>query len=190
MRITRSLLMLIFLALFAVTDLSAQAKTQPSPTPPVLGLSLFPADGTKNSEAAKFRNAGIASMVKGNRLEAIGNFSSAIQLDPEYSDAYRRRGAAQSDLGNHDQAITDFTRAIGLTPKETILYLCRGSEYLLFKKDYDAAIADFSKGIEIDPKEMFLYSFRARAYDKLGRPELAAADRKAFLELRSKISQK
>ena len=190
MIIIRSLLILIFLALFAVTDLRAQVKTEPTPTPPVLGLSIFPSDQTKNSEAAKFRNAGITSMIKGNRLEAVGNFSSAIKLDPEYSDAYRRRGAAQSDLGHHDLAITDFTKAIELTPKETLLYLCRGTEYLLFKKAYEAAIVDFSKGIEVDPKDMFLYSFRALAYDKLGKPELAAVDRKMFIELRNKAFQK
>lgn len=155
---------------------AAQSTGKLSSAPAITTLSAYPADDTKNAQAAKYRNAGIASAMKRDFPAAISNFTKAVDADPKYADAYRRRGAIYSDSGEHDKAIADFSEAIKLTPTNTLLYLCRGTEFLFFKKDYKAAIADATKGLRIDPKDTVLYRLRAMSYQAFGQQDLADAD--------------
>src|SRR5262249_28481736 len=82
--------------------------------------------------------------------EAIGYFTKAIGLSPQYQNAYLLRGNVKYDLGDKQGAIADFTKAIEIDPEYTAAYNSRGIGKSNLG-DKQGAIADFTKAIEIDP---------------------------------------
>ncbi len=48
--------------------------------------------------------------------KALADYTKAIQLDPQYANAYNNRGLAHYHSKAYDKAIADFTRAIQLKP--------------------------------------------------------------------------
>ena len=87
--------------------------------------------------------------LKGNYDQAITDYTQAIKLKPDDTEAYYNRGNAYDSKGNHDQAITDYTQAIKLKPDLAEAYYNRGITYKA-KKDKLRAIADFRKCVELN----------------------------------------
>ncbi len=52
-----------------------------------------------------------------NYSDAIKHFDKAIELDPEYSDAFYERGTCYLKIGNFVPGILDFSRALELNPR-------------------------------------------------------------------------
>ncbi len=86
---------------------------------------------------------------KGQWDKAIAEYNKAIELNPEYAEAYYNRGTAYAQgKGQFDQAISDFTKAIELNPKHAKAYNNRGITY--YKLDQsDHACDDFQKACEL-----------------------------------------
>ena len=63
----------------------------------------------------------------GKYEEAIKDYDKAIELDPDYSDAYNNRGLAKYYLDKYGEAIKDFNKVIELTPNYTNAYYDRGN---------------------------------------------------------------
>jgi len=82
---------------------------------------------------------------------AIGDYSEAIRLDPNYGSSYANRGFAWSAKGEYDKAISDYSEAIRLDPKYARGYVNRGSAWSA-KGEYDKAISDYNEAIRLDPK--------------------------------------
>src|SRR5512141_345335 len=81
-------------------------------------------------------------LVKATRYDqAILNFNRALDLQPEFAEAYRMRGRSYVAESNPDQAIRDFTRLSELQPGDALALTERGFARL-DKKDYGNAIAD------------------------------------------------
>ncbi|MCB0166741.1 MAG: tetratricopeptide repeat protein [Anaerolineae bacterium] len=83
--------------------------------------------------------------------KAIEEYSKAIELDPQYVDAYNYRGIAYANSEQYEKAIVDYNTAIELNPKYRWSYFNRGNAYR-GQELYDEAIADFKKAIELDPE--------------------------------------
>ena len=64
--------------------------------------------------ATKYYNRGIAHSRKGELKLAIENYTQAIELDPNNSDAYYSRGGAWLRLGEQDKAKADLETARNL----------------------------------------------------------------------------
>jgi tetratricopeptide (TPR) repeat protein len=68
-----------------------------------------------------------------NRLRdfdaAIADLTQALELDPDYTDAYVNRAGIHQLQENYQQAIADYTQALEQTPDDPVLYLARGSAY-------------------------------------------------------------
>jgi tetratricopeptide (TPR) repeat protein len=80
--------------------------------------------------------------------EKIRLCTQAIELNPNYSDAYDYRGISYWDLKQYDKAIADHTKAIEIDPKYADAYNNRGDCYFgtrYFRK----AIDDYNKAIEL-----------------------------------------
>jgi WD40 repeat protein/serine/threonine protein kinase/tetratricopeptide (TPR) repeat protein len=65
-----------------------------------------------------------ALMERGSRLErrrewrqAIGEYSRALALKPDFAEAYRHRGRCYAELARPDQAAADFAQALARTPQ-------------------------------------------------------------------------
>jgi len=101
-----------------------------------------PSKGT--NVPAAYNNRGVAKVRKGDLDDAIKDFTSALDRNPNYADAFKNRGIARHMMGDYDAAIADFNRALRLNDKSPDYYNARGSA--LFKKgEYDGAIRDFNK---------------------------------------------
>ena len=62
--------------------------------------------------------------------KAVGHYTEAIDLNPEYVDAYNNRGVAYRNKGEFDLAIQDYTKAIDLNPEYAEAYCNRGEAWL------------------------------------------------------------
>lgn len=106
---------------------------------------------------------------------AIAAYSNAIQLKPDFAEAYNNRGFAYYLNGNPEMAIADFTRAIELRPNYPKAYNSRGVVYMANGYESSKAIADFDRAIALKPD--FRYAYVNRANARLFRhPGLALTD--------------
>lgn len=81
--------------------------------------------------------------------------------------------------GDHDAVIKYCSRAIEMDPNQAEFYLHRASSHEA-QKSYDAALEDYNEAIRINPKDIMGLLSRSKLYTRMGRPEQAALDDKAF----------
>ena len=98
-----------------------------------------------------------------NPKKAIELLNKAIELDPDYTEAYWIRGHIYYDLKRRDRAIQDHDKAIELNPQYGYSYLNRGKDYF-FRKQYLKAIQSYNKLIELHPNFILSYINRGDAY--------------------------
>jgi len=115
-------------------------------------------------------------LVKTTRYDqAILNFNRAVDIAPDYADAYRMRGRAYVELSDPAMAIRDFSRVSELQPRDAAILAERGF-VRLDQKDYPGAIADADRAIALDPKLARAYNLRANARRASGDPRGAIED--------------
>ena len=100
---------------------------------------------------------------------AIEDFNKAIQLKPDYVDAYNNRGIAfmSKPKKEHIWAIDDYSKALELNPNYVKVYNNRANAYF-YSKRYTAAIQDYNKAIELKPTYADAYANRGLTYYHLG----------------------
>ncbi len=118
---------------------------------------------------------GEALLAKSDKQGALEAFERAVQLAPEYSDAWRMKGVALVGLKNHIEALAACDRAIQLDPGNARAFVCRGSS----KKglsDRAGAIADYTAAIRQDPNYSNAYMNRGSVRYDAGDLDGAIAD--------------
>lgn len=115
----------------------------------------------------------------------IKEYTTAIELKPDYAEAYINRGNAHYNKGAYAQAFRDFTRAIELKPSNASAYNNRGYVYKA-QGDYIQAIRDFTRAIELKPDHALAHANRADAYFFLKEYDKAWADVRTFRRLGGK----
>ena len=111
----------------------------------------------------------------GQYESAIADYDMAIQLRPDYADAYNDRGVVKGKLGEYDAAIADYDKAIDLEPDYAIAYNNRGMAKSALKQ-YEAAITDYDEAIRLNPDYAMAYYNRGNANTNLGHVSEAAQD--------------
>ena len=114
--------------------------------------------------------------------DAIKLCNEAIELYPNYANAYYNRGLAYSGLSEHEQAISDYTKAIELDSKNANAYNMRGFAYYALKQ-YEQAIQDYSTAIKLYPDYAGAHKNRGKAYYHLEQYEQAIQDYSTAIEL-------
>ncbi|RTL38505.1 MAG: tetratricopeptide repeat protein [Candidatus Melainabacteria bacterium] len=113
---------------------------------------------------------------------ALADLSKIIALSKTDPPAYLRRGQLYDRLGDYSKAIADYSVATDLNPSDDEAFRLRGSSYFKLGQ-YPKAISDYTEAISRNPRgNLQTYSLRAGAYDKIGKPDLAARDRKNVAE--------
>lgn len=84
-----------------------------------------------------------------NLLDAIENYSKAIELNPEYEKAYIARAACYEKLGKKEEAIQDYQKASLFSPKEKEYYYQAGRLLADLGKFFEAD-QQFRKALERD----------------------------------------
>ncbi|HSF51526.1 MAG TPA: tetratricopeptide repeat protein [Nitrososphaeraceae archaeon] len=111
-----------------------------------------------------------------NKLEyrnyAIVCCDKAIEINPQYVNAYINKGIALFVLVRNEEAIKCYDKAIEIDPHVSMSYYLKG-RILLAVGRYEEAIVCCDKAIEIDPYDTMSYYNKGNALSALGRYEEA-----------------
>lgn len=103
---------------------------------------------------------------------AIRCFDKALNLNPNYVEAWVRKGVTLLDIGEDYDAQVCLNKAVKLSPKSFKARYNRG-KCLLKLKYYDEAILDFQRAISIKPKHAASHEYLAEGFRAIGEDELA-----------------
>jgi len=123
---------------------------------------------------------------KGDYQGTLQAFNQAIQLNPNYAEAYYNRGTTRYELGDKQGAIADYDQALRINPQLSQAYSNRGAaRYEL--GDKQGAVADFNQAFRINPNDAIAYSNRGIARYELGDKQGAIADYNQALRINPKL---
>ncbi len=96
---------------------------------------------------------GVSLYATSNRWKASGEFRKAIQLDGDFTDAYKWLGdlLVNSPRRLYDQAIQAYQKAVELSPDYAEAYVGLGDAQQA-KGQYDQAIVEYRKALHLEPE--------------------------------------
>jgi len=131
---------------------------------------------TNQSDAAQLLlSRGDELMGRREYDEAIAQYTKAIELRPDFAEAYNNRGYAVYSKYDGSDPLADLNRAIELRPNFAHAYNTRGCIYMA-RGQADLAIADFGRAIALQPDYQRAFRNRANVLMKKGRVREAFAD--------------
>ena len=89
--------------------------------------------------------------------EALANYDRAIQIKPDYAEAYLNCGAILSELKRYDEALANYDRAIQIKPDYAEAYLNCGLIFSELKR-YDESLRNYERAVKIKPEIDYLLS--------------------------------
>jgi len=126
---------------------------------------------------------GVAHGNIGEFEAAIADFTRAIALDPNLSDAYYDRALVESDIGRYAAALSELAAIASAASNYPSYYYYRG--YVHFENnDFDEAISDLTTASLTMAKDASVYYRRAKAYDAKGDRASAIADFSTAIRLK------
>ncbi|MDR3612726.1 MAG: tetratricopeptide repeat protein [Candidatus Obscuribacterales bacterium] len=117
-------------------------------------------------------NRAAANLMLGNNLDALSNFSMALQQANKDPQLLIGRGLAYSNLKQFDKAMKDLDKAIKLNPKNPAAYVARAKTYLA-QKNFDLAFADFNRALTLSPGDAAVLTQRGASLGDAGQFEQA-----------------
>ncbi|MDD4652145.1 MAG: S-layer protein domain-containing protein [Methanothrix sp.] len=99
--------------------------------------------------ASMLKNKGVAFYDQGEYDEAIKAFDMAIEIDPQFTDAWNDKGNALYYLGKYDEAVKAYDMAIEIYPQNADVWSNKAI-VLDHLSRYDDAIRSYNKASEID----------------------------------------
>ncbi len=129
-----------------------------------------------------YNQRGLAYLERGSYTRAIGDFSRAIAINPDFAGSYNNRGIAYRAAGRYGQAYNDFSEAIFIDSSFVDAFYNRGN--LLMKVgEFSRAIDDYSYVLKIRPDYLEAYINRGNAYGREGEYQRAIEDYNRVLEI-------
>ena len=135
-------------------------------------------------QAAFLCDRGRDHRANGDLEQAFNDFSEAIYLDPDSTDAYNSRGNLYFIARQFDEAIADYSEAIRISPDLAIAYLNRGLAYARTQHSAEA-LADASAAIRLDPTLAGAYYLRGTSHYRLDDAGEAVRDLTQAIRLNS-----
>ena len=142
-------------------------------TPAPIATPIPTATATPTSQS--FYELGQKSLANGDFDDARAHLNKAIELNPQYAEAYFSRALMFGREKDYDSAIADFEKVVELDPDHpdartalALIYAARGAESGL-ENDYDRAIEDIERAIELDPEDSDLKFTAAMTFLLRGR---------------------
>jgi tetratricopeptide (TPR) repeat protein len=132
----------------------------------IIAFKQLPILNNRTLKADDYFLAASESYDAGNYPQAAVNYDRAIQLNPQYAEAYNNRGNLRHiQLKNPTGALADYDRSIALRPNSTLTYVNRANLRAAKFNDIKGAIADFDKSISLDDQDYLVYNNRGYLKD-------------------------
>jgi tetratricopeptide (TPR) repeat protein len=97
-------------------------------------------------------------------IEAIKEYTKAIELNPNLESAYIKRGDSQTvHLRRYEEGIEDYTKAIEINPNNDVVYIRRALNYENLE-NYDLAQKDSEKALQINPSNIQAHHIIGKAH--------------------------
>ncbi|TFI52074.1 tetratricopeptide repeat protein [Mastigocladus laminosus UU774] len=114
---------------------------------------------------------------------AVASYDKALEIKPDYHQAWYIRGIALDELGRNEEAIASYDKALEIKPELHQTWYIRGITLDDLGR-YEEAIASYDKALEIKPELHQIWYIRGIALDELGRNEEAIASYDKALEIK------
>ncbi len=140
-------------------------------------------------ELAKERQAndhfrkGLDLFYKKEFTNSIAEYTNAINLKQDYTDAYFNRGLSYEAIIKYEEAIIDYTKVIELENNAADAYSAIGGVKLTLGKK-EEALCFYNKAIELKPNFAEAYNNRGLVKNELDKNEEALADYTKAIELK------
>ncbi len=118
---------------------------------------------------------------KGEVAKAMTDTTAAIEMRPDFADAYNLRGYIHLDGKQYDLAIADFDRALTYNFRHEAAMNHRGLARAA-KGEYEKAITDYTQALGIDENYIEAWFNKGEACEKAGRTPEAIESYKAGLK--------
>jgi len=132
--------------------------------------------------AVDYLKRGHAAYKQKDYESATVEYSEALRLRPDYTNAYMSRGNAYYQSGEYGLAIDDYNQTLQVRPNYAAAYYWRGRAKQEQGK-LPEAIADYENALRINPNSQGAYYQRGLARQEIGQMEFALADYEAALRL-------
>jgi Tfp pilus assembly protein PilF len=168
-------------------NLNGSAPSQQSESAPAPNQDNTPATQIvdQHSAAKEAYDYGMQFAMKNDADQALTYIERAIQLDPQFADAYVQMGVIEGYKGQCEAAIQQFNRALELNPRLARAYSNRGNCYWNFKNT-DQAIRDYSASLALDSTQPEVFATRGMAYSRVGNWQQAEPDLREAIRLGSR----
>lgn len=148
---------------------------------------IFFVASAKGEDAGDFLKSGIEKGQARNYQGAKDDFSKAIELNPNFAEAYNERGLAEGGLAKNKadmeaslaNAVSDYSNAIRLKPNFAAAYYNRGIAFQA-KGDGKSARIDFAMVVKLNPKPDYI--LLAQTFLHLGQIAEGEGNKKAAQE--------
>ena len=106
-----------------------------------------------------------------NLVEATSALERAIELDPNYADAYAYLSLLYIGSGKPEPAMKAIRSAVELNPQHPFWYTQNRAIVHFMSKDYEAAVTGFERAVDQNPTAVFAHWWLAASYALAGREE-------------------
>jgi Uma2 family endonuclease/Flp pilus assembly protein TadD len=115
--------------------------------------------------------------------EAIVSFDKALEIQPDFHEAWYNQGIALNNLGRLNEAITSYDKALKIKPDKHEAWYCRGT-VLEELGHHNDALASYDKALEIKLDFYQAWNNRGGALGKLGHLKEALTSYDKALEIK------
>ncbi|MCK4346043.1 MAG: tetratricopeptide repeat protein [Bacteroidales bacterium] len=124
-------------------------------------ILVFLSTAVMGQNPRKFYKAGEEFIETANFEDAIEQFSKAIELDPDFVNAYIARANAYENVGKFEEATEDYNRALVFKPKEADVSYRLGVTYNKLNK-YEEALLALNKATKLSKRNLPPYQEKVK----------------------------
>lgn len=126
----------------------------------------------RRREAEEHNERGVMYFHRRELAAAEREFNQALEIRPDFAEAYNNLGLVLSDLGKRDEAVASFRKAIDLAPEAPEAYNNLGCLYKV-RKDFQQAVELFNQAIAKREDYALAYFNLGLAYEETEKFEAA-----------------
>lgn len=131
-------------------------------------------------------NYAISLAMKGDYQQAIAKLTRAIELKPEYANAYFNRGELHFELQQFESALADYSAAVRLNEQDPQYFNSRGHCRFMLEA-YEEALTDYRQAAQLASDSAVYQTDLADAYQFLGRWKEAASAYRSAVAINNKF---